>query len=157
MHVLVTQVQKNDSLFTLILLPFQCCLLKVCTPAPCHHCHLLAVCPLQCMLFICTAINPKKEKDLLLLPHFSWIHCLRNKKESTFCCLKWEIFWFWRWSFASTFKLNGSVMCSVKTHTLESALKFGIFFSKILNSHAWIGFYCTIDIDLNDITMFSVV
>lgn len=113
-----------------------------------------------CFLFALQSIipvNPKKEKDLLLLPHFRWIHCLQNKKESTFCCLKWEISWFWRWSFAPTFKLIGSVTCSVKTHTLESALKFGHFFSKILNSNAWIGFYCTIDIDLIDKIMFSVV
>lgn len=69
-------------------------------------------------------MNPQKEKDLLLLPHFSWIHCLQNKKESTFCSPKWEISWFWWRSFAPSFKLNGSVTCSGKTRTLESALNF---------------------------------
>lgn len=83
MHVLVTQVQKKDSLFTRILLPFQCCLWKVRGPAPCHHRHSLAVCPLQCMLFICTAIN-----KIQWIQRCRWYAASKTRKKAPVAVLK---------------------------------------------------------------------
>lgn len=91
-----------NSPFLPILLSFLCCLSKVCGPAPSHHCHLLLT-AMHAFYLHCNwqnSVNPEKEMDFPVLPHFRWIHCLQNEKESTFwrlkvesCCFSHGSFW----------------------------------------------------------------
>lgn len=122
-----------------ILLSFQCCLSKVCGPAPSHHCHLLLTAHCNaCFLFALQLTkfreSRKKEMDFPVLPQFSWIHCLQNENESTFwrlkvesCCFSHGSFWIY---FYASGELLKQMVSSIKTATasLDSALIYGVVF-----------------------------
>lgn len=99
-HVLVTRVQKNPSLFMLFALydfvSFSMLFVEGVQPCSMPSLSFAGWLPTAMHAFYLhcnqqNPVNPQKERDLLLSPHLGWIHCLQNKKETTFCCIEWEI------------------------------------------------------------------